>query len=73
MRVGQSGDRAARDAGRSGAAGSGRVHDRAAVPGPGRAYALVVRQQGQVQRMVAETSDLDCATIVQRDLDDRSD
>ena len=25
-----------------------------------------------VQRMVAETGDLDCATIVQRDLDDRS-
>ena len=26
------------------------------------AYALVIRQQGPVQRMVAETSDLDCAT-----------
>jgi hypothetical protein len=25
-----------------------------------------------VQRMVAEANDLDCATIVQRDLDDRS-
>jgi hypothetical protein len=36
------------------------------------AYAIVIRQQGPVQRMVAETSDLDCATIVQRDLDDRS-
>jgi hypothetical protein len=37
-----------------------------------RAYALGIRQQGPVQRMVAETSDLDCATIVQRDLNDRS-
>ena len=36
------------------------------------AYALVIRQQGPVQRMVAETSDLDFATIVQRDLDERS-
>jgi hypothetical protein len=41
-------------------------------PAGGGAYALVVRQQGQLQRMVAETGDLDCATIVQRDLDDRS-
>ena len=41
-------------------------------PAGAGAYALVVRQQGPVQRMVAETSDLDCATIVQRDLDDRS-
>ena len=36
------------------------------------AYALVIRQQGPVRRMVAETSDLDCATIVQRDLDESS-
>jgi len=36
------------------------------------AYALVIRQQGPVQRMAAEASDLDCATIVQCDLDDRS-
>jgi hypothetical protein len=36
------------------------------------AYALVIRQQGPVQRMAAETSDLECATIMQRDLDDRS-
>ena len=41
-------------------------------PVGGGAYALVIRQQGPLQRMVAETSDLDCATIVQRDLDDRS-
>lgn len=37
-----------------------------------QAHALVIRQQGPVRRMLAETSDLDCATIAQRDLDDRS-
>jgi hypothetical protein len=56
--------------GTTGAPGAYTIEQRSPV-GAG-AYALVIRRQGPVQRMVAETSDLDCATIVQRDLDDRS-
>jgi hypothetical protein len=70
--VGQPGVRIHRHDRRSGAARSGAYTIEQRSPGGAGAYALVVRQPGPVQRMIAETSDLDCATIVQRDLDDRS-
>ena len=70
-RVGQPDVRPHRHDRRSRAARSGRVHDPAAFPGRRRGIRARHPAAGPVQRIVAETSDLDCATIVQRDLDDR--
>lgn len=59
-------------AGQSGAIPQGAFTIEQRSPADAGAYELVIRQQGPVQRMVAETSDLDCAKIVQRELDERS-
>ena len=50
--------------GRAGAVPQGAFTIEQRSPAGGGAYALVVRQQGPIQRMVAEGGELDCATII---------